>query len=203
MTRSLPDPSLATFDPEIERTLTRIRQARRRLAFVNSESGSLEDHSHSLSPPIRDHHSPINKETLYSYVGSTEFSLSDSSDTVMVDPPQRITLKEAGAPDLNLQPLQILYLALDPNFKLKSSTINLLLKYNGLPGEDPLKCLKDFQVLCATARRHGADEAAVLVFAFPFSLEEKVKEWFYTQLGEVRSNWDLLRKEFLEKFYPP
>ncbi|KAL4315518.1 hypothetical protein AHAS_Ahas15G0193100 [Arachis hypogaea] len=46
-----------------------------------------------------------------------------------------------------------------------------------------------------------ANEAAVLVFAFPFSLEGKAKEWFYTQTGEVRSNWDLLHKEFLEKFY--
>ncbi|KAL4350426.1 hypothetical protein AHAS_Ahas10G0140800 [Arachis hypogaea] len=52
------------------------------------------------------------------------------------------------------------------------------LKYNGLPGEDLLKHLKDFQVACATARRHGVDESAV-------------------------SNWDLLRKDFLEKFYPP
>ncbi|KAL4275295.1 hypothetical protein AHAS_Ahas20G0092900 [Arachis hypogaea] len=63
----------------------------------------------------------------------------------MADPPQRITLKEAGAPDLDLQPLQILYLALDPNFELKSGTINLLPKHNELHGEDPLKHLKDFQ----------------------------------------------------------
>ncbi|KAL4350466.1 hypothetical protein AHAS_Ahas10G0144800 [Arachis hypogaea] len=170
---------------------------------MNSEAGSLEDHSHSLSPPIRDYHSPINEETLYSSVGSTELSLSDSDDTVIADPPRRITLKDAGAPDLALQPLQILYLALDPNFELKSDTIKFLPKYNGLPGEDPQKHLKDFQVAYATARRHGADEAAVLVFTFPFSLEGKAKEWFYTQPGEVRSNWDLLRKEFLEKFYPP
>ncbi|XP_057740029.1 uncharacterized protein LOC130957175 [Arachis stenosperma] len=77
------------------------------------------------------------------------------------------------------------------------------LKYNGLPGEDLLKHLKDFQVACATARRHGVDESAVLVFAFPLSLEGKAKEWFYTQLSEIRSNWDLLHKDFLEKFYPP
>ncbi|KAL4315163.1 hypothetical protein AHAS_Ahas15G0157600 [Arachis hypogaea] len=124
MTRSLPDPSLATFDPKIERTLTHIRKSRCWLAFLNSE------------------------------------------------------------------PAQVWH-------------DKLARKYNGLPGEDPLKHLKDFQVACATARRHGADEAAVLVFAFPFSLEEKAKDWFYTLPVEVRSNWDLLRKELLEKFYPP
>ena len=37
MTRSLLDPSLATFDPEIERTLSRIRRARRRLASEGGE----------------------------------------------------------------------------------------------------------------------------------------------------------------------
>ncbi|KAL4315710.1 hypothetical protein AHAS_Ahas15G0212300 [Arachis hypogaea] len=81
--------------------------------------------------------------------------------------------------------------------------INLLPKYDWLPGEDPLKYLKDFQVVCSTVRRHGLDEIAVIVFAFPFCLEGRAKEWFYTQPNEVISNWDLLRKEFLEKFYPP
>ncbi|KAL4371443.1 hypothetical protein AHAS_Ahas06G0166300 [Arachis hypogaea] len=121
----------------------------------------------------------------------------------MAKPPRRITLKEARAPDINLQPIQIWYLNLDPNFELKMGMINLLPKYNGLPGKDPLKHLKDFQVACSTARTHGSDEVAVMVFAFPFSLEGKVKEWFYTQPEHVISNWDLLRKEFQEKFYPP
>ncbi|KAL4321775.1 hypothetical protein AHAS_Ahas14G0144200 [Arachis hypogaea] len=137
MTRSLPDPSLAPFDPEIERTLTHIRQARRQLAFVNSESGLLEEHSNLLSPSIRDHHSLINEETLYSSMGSAEISVSDSGDDTMADLPRRITLREAGAPDINLQPIKIQYPALDPNFELKTGTINLLPKYNGLPGEDP------------------------------------------------------------------
>ena len=37
MTRSLPDPSLVPFDPEIERTLSRIRRARCRLASEGGE----------------------------------------------------------------------------------------------------------------------------------------------------------------------
>ncbi|KAL4344552.1 hypothetical protein AHAS_Ahas11G0189800 [Arachis hypogaea] len=203
MTRSLPDPSLAAFDLEIERTLTHIRQAWRRLAFANSESGSLEEPTDSPSPSNRDPHSSNNEETLYSSVGSAEVSLSESGDNTMAEPPRRITLKEAGASDINLQPIQIRYPDLDPNFEFKTGIINLLPKYNGLPGEDPLKHLKDFQVACSTARRHGSDEVAVMVFTFPLSLEGKAKEWFYTQSEDVISIWDLLRKEFLEKFYPP
>ncbi|KAL4391076.1 hypothetical protein AHAS_Ahas03G0208900 [Arachis hypogaea] len=191
--KSLPDPSLAPFDPKIERTLTHIRQARLQLAFVDSELGLVEEHTNSLPPSTRDHHSSKNEETLYSSVGSAEISLSESGDSTTADPPRRITLREAGAPDINLQPLQIQYLALDLNFELKTDTINLLPKYNGLPEEDPLKNLKDFQVACSTARRHAANEAAVLVFTFPFSLEGKAKEWFYTQPENVISNGDLLR----------
>ncbi|KAL4315748.1 hypothetical protein AHAS_Ahas15G0216100 [Arachis hypogaea] len=203
MTLSLPDLSLAHFDPEIERTLTHTRQARRRLAFVNSESGSLEEHTNSPPPSNRDPYSSNNEETLYSSVGSAEVSLSESGDSTMEEPPRRITLKEARAPDINLQPIQIRYPDLDQNFELKTGMINLLPKYNRLPREDPLKYLKDFQVACSTASRHGSDEVAVMVFAFPLSLEEKAKEWFYTQPEDVISNWDLLRKEFLEKFFLP
>ena len=50
MTRSLPDPSLPVFDPEIERTISRIRQARRRLVLSVGESEmSLEEETSSLS----------------------------------------------------------------------------------------------------------------------------------------------------------
>ncbi|XP_016178115.1 probable serine/threonine-protein kinase tsuA [Arachis ipaensis] len=117
--------------------------------------------------------------------------------------PRRITLHEQGAPDLILQPLQARYPNLDPNFELKNSLINLLPKYHGLPGQDPIRHLRDFQVACSTARRHGADEIAIMVFAFPFSLEGSAKEWFYFQPEEVVTEWDLLKREFLDKFFPP
>ncbi|KAL4287353.1 hypothetical protein AHAS_Ahas19G0177700 [Arachis hypogaea] len=180
MTRSLPDPSLAPFDPEIERTLTHIRQARCRLAFVHSESGSLEGQADSPSPSNRDLHSSLNEGTLYSSVGSAEISLSELGDNTMAEPPRRITLKEAGAPDITLQPVQVRYPNLDAYFELETGMINLLPKYNGLPGEDPLKHLKDFQVVCSTARRHGSDEIAVMEFL----------EMFYPP-----QNTDPLRKE--------
>ncbi|XP_072078033.1 uncharacterized protein [Arachis hypogaea] len=117
--------------------------------------------------------------------------------------PRRITLHEQGASDLILQPLQARYPNLDPNFELKNSLINLFPKYHGLSGQDPIRHLRDFQVACSTARRHGVDEIAIMVFAFPFSLEGQAKEWFYSQPDEVVTEWDLLRREFLDKFFPP
>ncbi|XP_072090557.1 uncharacterized protein [Arachis hypogaea] len=41
--------------------------------------------------------------------------------------------------------------------------------------------------------------------ALDFTLQpyrEKAKEWFYTQLEAVVTNWDSLRREFLDKFFP-
>ena len=46
MTRSLPDPILAAFDPEIERTLSHIRRARRRLASEGGEVIIINSQSH-------------------------------------------------------------------------------------------------------------------------------------------------------------
>ncbi|XP_015966374.1 uncharacterized protein LOC107490121 [Arachis duranensis] len=57
-------------------------------------------------------------------------------------------------------------------------------------------------VACSTVRRDGADETSILLKAFPFSLEEKAREWYYTQPLANVSNWDTLKKEFLEKFFP-
>ncbi|XP_015949298.1 uncharacterized protein LOC107474212 [Arachis duranensis] len=66
-----------------------------------------------------------------------------------------------------------------------------------------LQPLHDFHRICSTTRREGSDEVAIWLFAFPFSLEDKAKEWFYTLSSEVTSDWDLLRRGFLDKFLPP
>ncbi|XP_025685565.1 uncharacterized protein [Arachis hypogaea] len=74
--------------------------------------------------------------------------------------------------------------------------------FDGLPAQDPIRHLKDFQGVCSTTRREGFDEVAIWLFAFPFSLEGRAKEWFYTLPSEVVFDWDLLRREFLDKFLP-
>ncbi|KAL4381578.1 hypothetical protein AHAS_Ahas04G0147500 [Arachis hypogaea] len=58
--------------------------------------------------------------------------------------PRIITLKEAGAPDFTLQPFQARQPNLNADFELKTSLINLLPKFHGLPAQDPIKHLRDF-----------------------------------------------------------
>ena len=88
------------------------------------------------------------------------------------------------------------------DFELKTALLNLMPKFHGLPAQEPIKHLRDFQAACSTVRRDGADETSILLKAFPFSLEGKAREWYYTQPGATVSNWDTLRREFLEKFFP-
>ncbi|XP_016163332.1 uncharacterized protein LOC107605902 [Arachis ipaensis] len=117
--------------------------------------------------------------------------------------PRRVTLKEVGAPDFVLQPLQVRHPELNANFELKTAWINLLPKFHGLSTQDPIRHLRDFQGVCSTTRREGSDEVAIWLFAFPFSLEGRAKEWFYTLPDEIVSDWNLLRMEFLDKFFSP
>ena len=79
MTRSLPDPSLPVFYPEIERTLSRIRQARRRRVLSEDEpETSFKEEASSLSID------PVNLR---------------AGDMAA---PRRVTIQEARAPDFTL-----------------------------------------------------------------------------------------------------
>ena len=81
MTRSLPDPRLLIFDPEIERTISRIRREQCRLA--RSEGGS---------------ESELEEETSSRSTDSIDSRAEDMAE------PRRVTIQEEGAPDFTMQP---------------------------------------------------------------------------------------------------
>ncbi|MED6169669.1 hypothetical protein PIB30_023385 [Stylosanthes scabra] len=63
------------------------------------------------------------------------------------------------------------------NFELKSGLINLLPKFNGLPDKDPIKHLKDFDVIYQTIRRtSGHEDAALIDASSGVSLKKKTLE---------------------------
>ncbi|KAL4394102.1 hypothetical protein AHAS_Ahas02G0118400 [Arachis hypogaea] len=122
MMRSLPDPSLPTFDPDIGRTISRIRQARHRLVLSEDESvTSFKEDTSSLSTDLVDLHA----ENMAA--------------------PRRITLQEAGAPDFTLPPFQARHPNLGADIELKTALINLLPKFHGLPAQEPLKHFEIFR----------------------------------------------------------
>ncbi|XP_052203099.1 uncharacterized protein LOC127808569 [Diospyros lotus] len=111
-------------------------------------------------------------------------------------------IRELAAPDVYYQPLCIQYPQLQVNFELKSGLIHLLPKFHGLAGEDPHKHLKEFHVVCSTMRPQGVDEEQIKLRAFPFSLDGAAKDWLYYLPPVAITNWDGLRRIFLEKFFP-
>ncbi|RDX90031.1 hypothetical protein CR513_28150, partial [Mucuna pruriens] len=125
---------LHAFDPEIERTLHRLRKARHTITSDSSSSSSIWN-SENSNFTTDESNSFEHKEA-----GSME-----NNDR---------TLKELATPDMVYQPLCIQCQPLEPaqSYKLKSSLIHLLPKFHGLAGEDPHKQLKEFHVVCSTMR---------------------------------------------------
>ncbi|MED6151361.1 hypothetical protein PIB30_081795 [Stylosanthes scabra] len=134
------DPGSLLFDPEIERTLRRTRQAKRRAKLVRLA---------------------LNNNHFYSFDCSSDFntrsSFSVSGTSTMAE---RLTLKQLGGASTAFDNQPNRFPELNANIELKSRLINLLPNFCGRPGEDPIKHIKDFEVICATTRRTGGDDDA-------------------------------------------
>ncbi|XP_027348057.1 uncharacterized protein LOC113859498 [Abrus precatorius] len=112
------------------------------------------------------------------------------------------TLRELASPDVYFQTLCIQYPNLDTPCVLKSGLIHLLPKFHGLVGEDPFKHLKEFHIVCTTMGPVGIPEDHIKLKAFPFSLQDIAKDWFYYLPPGSVTSWDGIGRMFLEKNFP-
>ncbi|KAK7368301.1 hypothetical protein VNO80_10326 [Phaseolus coccineus] len=110
------------------------------------------------------------------------------------------TLGELAAPDVSFQTMSIQYP--DGQCELKSGLIHLLPKFHGLAGEDMHKHLKEFHTVCTTMRPAGVTEEHIKLKTFPFSLQDAAKDWLYYMPAGSVTNWEGLKRVFLEKFFP-
>ncbi|MED6146984.1 hypothetical protein PIB30_039841 [Stylosanthes scabra] len=85
----------------------------------------------------------------------------------------RLTLKQIGDASTAFDNQPNRFPKLNANFKVKSGLINLLPKFYGRPGEDTIKDINNFEVICATTRRTVGDKNAVKAFALHFSLDDR------------------------------
>ncbi|CAN6718946.1 unnamed protein product [Malus baccata var. baccata] len=116
------------------------------------------------------------------------------------------TIKELSASGLdNAAPLCIQYPRAAPNktaeFELKSSLLHHIPKYHGLSMEDPNKHLKEFEVVCSSMTLVNVDESILKMKAFPFSLQEKAKDWLYELAPGTVTSWKSMKRAYLEKFF--
>ena len=101
---------MPVFDPEIERTISRIRQARRRL--VLSKGVSETSFEKETSPR------------------STDLVVSRAGNMAAA---RRVTIQEPGAPDFTMQPFQAPHPTVATDFEIKTALLNLMPKFHGLP----------------------------------------------------------------------
>lgn len=89
------------------------------------------------------------------------------------------------------------------NFEIKASLINMVQgsKFHGLPMEDPLDHLDQFDRFCGTTKMNGVSEDALKLRLFPFSLGEKAHTWEKNLPPDSITTWDQCKKAFLGKFF--
>ncbi|KAL0448579.1 UNVERIFIED_CONTAM: hypothetical protein Slati_1414300 [Sesamum latifolium] len=168
-----------TFDPEIEKPAQRLRW-------------ETKQQTEEASTYYKD-----GKDITLEF----EESSGESEEEVMTIIPER-SIKDMTSPNLNQQPLCIVYLDLEVNIELKSGWIHLLPTFCGLAGEDLHKHLKEFHVVCSGMQPQGITEEQVKLRAFPFSFAEQAKDWLYFLSSASITTWNDLKRQFLKKYFP-
>jgi hypothetical protein len=90
----------------------------------------------------------------------------------------------------------------DGSFELKPALINVVqqIPFYSKASEDANAHLQHFLDICSTFTIQGVTQDAVCLFLFPFSILEKVKQWFYSNKVAV-STWEKCSNVFLIKFF--
>ncbi|RDY08444.1 hypothetical protein CR513_07326, partial [Mucuna pruriens] len=157
---------LHELDPEIDRTLRRLRKVRSVVVSNSNNFNSISNSDNSASA--------TNESNFFEYSSSDvnshfNFGVSKSQESKPMENNDQ-TFKELATLDMSAQ-----------SYELKSDLIHLLSKFHGLAGEDPYKHLKEFHVVCSTMRSQGIPEDYIKMKIFPFSLDGAAKDQLYLQ----------------------
>ena len=161
------------FDPEIERTLRRLRSKVRR---------NSEEHDLALDSLFASNFDLEEEEVM-----AGNQTLKELAAPALNQQPLCITFPTLDA---------------TTTFELKSGLIHLLPTFHGLAGEDPHKHLKELHEVCTSMKPTGVTEDQIKLRAFPFSSKDSAKDWlYYLPLGSNKT-WNETERLFLEKYFP-
>jgi hypothetical protein len=65
--------------------------------------------------------------------------------------------------------------------------------FSGFDYENPYHHLREFEHLCACLTISGMSQDTLRWKLFPFSLDERVKQWYAHNVGKVAGDWEELR----------
>jgi hypothetical protein len=72
----------------------------------------------------------------------------------------------------------------------------------GLDYENPYHHLREFEQLCACLTISGMTQEMLRWKLFPFSLNERARQWYAHNVGKVNGDWEELRNKFCFAFFP-
>ncbi|CAA7031574.1 unnamed protein product [Microthlaspi erraticum] len=87
------------------------------------------------------------------------------------------------------------------NFEIKLGMINLVQNkmFHGLPSEDPIDHLDDFDRLCDMTKINGVSEDAIKLRLFPMSFADKAHQWEKSLPHGTITTSDECKKAFLHR----
>jgi hypothetical protein len=179
---------LIPIDPDLDRTLRRIRRAPA-VSEIRGEMGDRRENIHeNAEQPIFENEDARagNEEQARAWHVDFTTSLRDlfapvatSSHSCIVLPPTNAT-----------------------HFDLKPHVIQLLPSFHGLEHENPYGHVKKFKDICATFKFHNFSEESVHLRLFPFSLHDRARAWLDSNTPGSITSWESLLSKFYNKFFP-
>ena len=93
---------------------------------------------------------------------------------------------------------------LTSGYELSSDYIKMVREqsFSGRDLENPYHHLREFEQLCACLSIEGMSAETVRWKLFPFSLQERAKQWYAHAVGSANGRWSELRDRFCVAFFP-
>ncbi|GJZ49609.1 reverse transcriptase domain-containing protein [Tanacetum coccineum] len=99
----------------------------------------------------------------------------------------------------------IIQLDVNDNFVINSTHLNMIRenKFDGYLRADPHDHIREFLAICNMFRYGETQSEAVKLLIFPFSLCGEAKTWFNKLNEESITSWEQMRRDFINRFFPP
>ncbi|GJY95990.1 hypothetical protein Tco_0512351 [Tanacetum coccineum] len=93
----------------------------------------------------------------------------------------------------------------DGNFVINSTHLKMIRenKFNGYLRADPHDHIREFLAICDMFKYGETQSEAVKLLIFPLSLCDEAKTWFNELNEDSITPWDQIRRDFINRFFPP
>ncbi|KAI5334903.1 hypothetical protein L3X38_025036 [Prunus dulcis] len=133
--------------------------------------------------------------------GSSPSNSESSSDQEEEEMAANEFMGDLDIPTIPASPSSILLPTAARNYELKSSHLNMLPSFYGLPNEDPLTHIKDIFNVVSSFPLTGVTEEQLRMRVFPYTLKDKAKYWLNSLKPGSLMTWGAIQKKFLEKYF--